>query len=196
MTFLKLKKQTKDLCCLALCLLLALTLPTTVAPAQAAEELAIDETNFPDAIFRAYVSEECDADGNGWLSESEIAAVTIIDCGLKTISSMKGIEHFTALEVLSCWRCKQLTSLDVSKNTALTELDCSDNQLTSLDVSHNPALIFLRCSDNQLTSLDVSENPALVELRCEDNQLTSLNLSRNPVLKYFGSLSNVGVKRM
>jgi Leucine-rich repeat (LRR) protein len=47
----------------------------------------------------------------------------------------------------------QLTSLDVSQNTALTELDCNDNQLTSLNVSQNTALTYLDCSDNQLTSL-------------------------------------------
>ena len=34
----------------------------------------------------------------------------------------------------------QLTTLDVSKNTALTDLDCDNNQLTTLDVSKNTAL--------------------------------------------------------
>ena len=40
----------------------------------------------------------------------------------------------------------QLTSLDVSNNTALTFCDCNDNQLTSLDVSQNTALTNLYCS--------------------------------------------------
>ena len=39
----------------------------------------------------------------------------------------------------------QLTSLDVSNNTALTYLDCGNNQLTSLDVSNNTALEYLYC---------------------------------------------------
>ena len=50
----------------------------------------------------------------------------------------------------------QLTSLDVSNNTALTYLIIEYNQLTSLDVSNNTALNSLFCSGNQLTSLDVS----------------------------------------
>ncbi len=71
----------------------------------------------------------------------------------------------------------QLTSLNVSKNTALTSLECSYNQLTSLDVSKNTALTSLECSYNQLTSLDVSKNTALTTLSCNDNKLTNLNMS-------------------
>ena len=41
----------------------------------------------------------------------------------------------------------QLTSFDVSKNTALTDLDCEYNQLTSLDVSKNTALTYLYCGE-------------------------------------------------
>ncbi|MBQ7009237.1 MAG: leucine-rich repeat domain-containing protein, partial [Ruminococcus sp.] len=44
-----------------------------------------------------------------------------------------------------------------------------DNQLTSLDVSKNTALTYLDCDDNQLTSLDVSKNTALEELYCYNN---------------------------
>ncbi len=46
------------------------------------------------------------------------------------------------------WGHNQLTSLDVSKNTALTELDCSDNQLTSLDINKNTDLTYLVCCNN------------------------------------------------
>ena len=88
----------------------------------------------------------------------------------------------TALTNLNCCD-NQLTSLDVSKNTALTTFDCYDNQLTSLDVSKCTALTSLRCYDNQLTSLDVSKCTALTTLYCWNNQLTSLDLSKNTALK-------------
>jgi Leucine-rich repeat (LRR) protein len=73
----------------------------------------------------------------------------------------------------------QLTSLDVSKNTALTGLMCENNQLTSIDVSKNTALFVLHCNNNQLTSLDVSKNTELLWLWCHSNQLTSLDLITN-----------------
>ena len=40
--------------------------------------------------------------------------------------------------------------LDVSKNLALTELECYSNQLTALDVSKNTQLTRLYCYDNQI----------------------------------------------
>jgi hypothetical protein len=82
--------------------------------------------------------------------------------------------------------------LDVSKNTALTELICGDNKLTGLDVSTATALTRLMCSGNQLTSLDVSKNTALTELRCDNNQLTDTALN-----DLFGTLygGNTGLSK-
>ena len=76
----------------------------------------------------------------------------------------------------------KLTALDVSKNTQLTMLFCSNNQLSSLDVSRNTHLATLFCSNNQLTSLDISKNTQLAVLDCSNNQLTSLDISRNTQL--------------
>jgi Leucine-rich repeat (LRR) protein len=119
-----------------------------------------------------------------------------------TLTSLQGIEYFESLTQLSCYY-NQLTSLDISANTALTtlwcynnsltsldvsgctaltELSCPFNQLTSLDLSANTALTGLSCSSNQLTTLDVSANTALTELSCENNQLTTLDVSANTAL--------------
>lgn len=70
-----------------------------------------------------------------------------------------------------------MTSLDVSKNSALEQLDCHTNQLTDLNVSKSTALKGLNCSENSLASLDVSKNEKLKQLTCAENQLTSLDLS-------------------
>ena len=82
----------------------------------------------------------------------------------------------TALTWLDCDN-NQLTSLDVSGCTALTSLICENNQLTSLDVSKNTALTSLSCDNNQLTLLDVSGCTALTSLSCENNLLTLLDVS-------------------
>ena len=87
------------------------------------------------------------------------------------------------LQELVCWE-NQLTSLDVSQNTALQELECFENKLTSLDVSQNPALQKLSCWDNRLTSLDVSKNTELTYLKCSYNRLTELDVSKNTELTY------------
>jgi Leucine-rich repeat (LRR) protein len=137
--------------------------------------IPINENTFPDANFRSYVSSK-DTNGDGYLSNSEIAAVETISIYNKSIASLEGIEFFTALTYLNCSN-NQLTSLDLSQNTALSNLDCSRNQLTSLDVSQNTALTTLYCQRNQLTSLDVSHQPSLQNLSCFLNQISLDNMT-------------------
>jgi hypothetical protein len=76
----------------------------------------------------------------------------------------------------------RLTELDVSRSTALLELDCDENIIQNLNVSENFALKKLFCSKNQLTKLDVINNTALSKLLCGDNLLTELNLCNNTEL--------------
>ncbi len=151
-------------------------------------DVEIDEINFPDKYFRTYVKEDIDLDRNGKLDETE-RNINELDVCYIGIRDLKGIEFFTALTDLDCHE-NQLTSLDVSKNTALEWLDCDNNQLTSLDVSKNTALTMLYCSLNQLTSLDVSKNTALIYLSCGDNQLTSLDVRKNTALTELNCSSN------
>jgi Leucine-rich repeat (LRR) protein len=51
-----------------------------------------------------------------------------------------------------------LTSIDISNNLYLEQLDCSDNDLTSLDVSNNISLISLGCQSNPLTCIKVNQS--------------------------------------
>ena len=114
-----------------------------------AEGIAINETNFPDAIFRSFVQSNYDKDGNAILSEAEIVTVEVMDVGAKGIADLTGIKYFTNMDLLNCSE-NQLTSLDVSNCTALTSLFCFDSQLTSLDVSGCTSLTTLYCFGNQI----------------------------------------------
>ncbi len=141
----------------------------------------INETNFPDDIFRSYVSEKFDKNNDGRLTYREAETNDIgnkIDVSNKGLTSLKGIEHFPYLEALKC-ADNNLTSLDVSKLPRLKELECYRNQLTSLNVTKEKEyyrLIDLDCSQNQLAWLDLPQGVHGV-LNCRDNQLTSLDFS-------------------
>ena len=152
-------------------------------------DIGVDEIHFPDELFREYVAENADTDGDGLLSAEEIADVHGIHVRFHGIQDLTGIEHFTALAYLDC-SANSLTSLDVSKNAALQSLDCYSNQLTELDVSKNTALSELNCGDNQLTALDVSGNGALVYLNCGSNRLTELDVSKNAALQELSCSGN------
>lgn len=84
----------------------------------------------------------------------------------------------------------QLTSLDVSRNTALQTLGCGNNRLTTLDVSKNTALEQIWCSENLLTTIDLSKNTALKMFVAGGNQLTSLDLSNNTMLEGLNCYGN------
>ena len=174
-----LSRSGRRMLSLTLSLVLALTLLPGMALA-AEGDVEINAKNFPDANFCAVV-ETFDTNGDGSLSEAEIAAVTEIDVSGKKIEDLTGVEHFKNLMKLLCYE-NQLTTLDVSENTRLTELNCRYNQLTSLDLSENTELTILNCSYNKLAALDVSNNTDLNDLICSENQLGSLNVSANTAL--------------
>lgn len=159
------------------------------AATRAPDIYMINETLFPDPIFRQYILDNIDDNKDGCLDVIERSQVTSIslDNGYNgsKISDLTGIEYFTNLNILSCEN-NQLTSLDLSKNIQLEVVYCGNNQLTSLDLSKNQNLTKLMCENNLLTSLDLSNNPDLTFLNCYYNRLSSLNLSRNQNLVTFG----------
>ena len=97
------------------------------------------------------------------------------------LSDLSGIEYFTGLDYLDCSR-NQLTELDVTKNTALTNFNCYNNNLTELDVTNNTELTYLDCEDQSISSLDVSQNTKLKELWCGGNDLAVLDITNNTAL--------------
>lgn len=179
--------RKKFLSALLLCCMVLTLLPTA---ALADGDVAINEANFPDENFRGYVEEKFDKNKDDILSAEEIAAVKDIHVEGKPITSIEGIEHFTALESLDCSKTK-LPSLDTSHNENLVFLRCNEiSTLTTLNVSGSTALKHLYCNDNPLTALDLTKNLALEKLECGGNKFTTLDLSRNTNLKYFGCFNS------
>ena len=143
-------------------------------------DVPINETYFPDAAFRQFLSDMVDTDKNGILSVEERSIEKMQPTRLK-IENLSGIEYFPELKILYC-NGNKLTSLDISHNIKLTLLECQENLITELDVSKNLELKNLVCGDNKLTSIDVSKNLKLEELNIKKNKLTSIDVSVNTAL--------------
>ena len=175
------------------------------------ETVEINETNFPDPIFRSVISgPDYDKNGDGVLDAGELGSVINIYCEGMGITSLKGVEYFVNLEGLWCkdnaiatmdltnnkelhgvWCSGNLfTSLDFSANPKLEWVYCYDCQLTSLNVSANPDMAFIECNTNPLKTLDVTHNPKLEHLTCGTCELTSLDLSNNPKLSHLDAFQN------
>lgn len=67
----------------------------------ASAPVPINEENFPDSNFRTFV-QNFDTDGDGTLASGELDRITDMDVGSRGIQNLKGIERFTALQVLDC----------------------------------------------------------------------------------------------
>lgn len=147
---------------------------------------------FPDENFRNALKEQ--GIGNfyasiPYLTREDVETTKVLDLWNIGITSLTGIQFFTALEELECSN-NHLTALDVSKNTKLTKLYCCSNRLTALDVSKNTELTSFDCSWNDLTALDLSKNTELITFSCEENQLTALDVSKNTELEWLNCIWN------
>ncbi|MCR4625359.1 MAG: FecR domain-containing protein [Lachnospiraceae bacterium] len=148
----------------------------------------LNEKNFPDMIFRLYLMDNIDSDGDMVLSPSELA-IEKMDVRSSGINDLKGIEYFTRLTFLNCSK-NGLTSLDVSNNKELVELYCADNDLVTLNVSGCEKLKNILCNDNDLEKLDVSNAKNLDILNCSNNSLLQIDISNNTNLTNLQSSGN------
>ena len=175
----------------------------TLTSAQAS--VVINETNFPDEALRNCAS-EYDEDGNGTLSDAELATITSINAG--GILNLKGAEHFTNLEELLLWgyseeesireidpsmfpklyrfslgECNGVTVLDFSRNTMFETIElsrCSNVQALSLPTSVKEIQLF---GAPKLTALDVSRLPNLIGLWLQHTGITDLDFSNHPAIQ-------------
>lgn len=110
-------------------------------------EIALSEANFPDANFRSYIAMYRD-DGNGSLSDEELAEIYTLSLDGMEIADLTGIEVFFNLG----------------------KLTCTYNQLTELDCSNNPGLIWLECIGNPLERLDIHNCGSDIQLMLPEDR--------------------------
>lgn len=189
-------KKTKILGLILALIMFFTNLPFGMGVVHAETDIKIDNTNFPDQLFKEYVEKEFDTNIDGTLSKEECDAVKKIDVSFEKhgyndnpIKSLVGIEHFQNLESLNF--CNQgVRKIDLSKNLKLKTLDCTFNSLNNLDVSYNTELTELICEKIGLYNLFLDRNEKLVKLDCTNNKLSKLNLNKNTELKDLKCTSN------
>lgn len=163
--------------------------PTALA---SSPDVPITEDVFPDAVFRQWLTDPANLNGagaDGVFTQEELEDIRQINVSSMGISSLEGIEVFSALESLSC-KDNVLESLNVQQNRALRYLQCDYNSIDSLDVSGLDQLKALYCQNNHMTSLDLTDCTALEIIYCRSNDLESVDFSTNTSLKFIESFDN------
>ncbi len=111
-----------------------------------------------------FVGANCPKLEKAVLSEG-VKEVYIYISGLKEFDAAK----YPKLEILKIFNT-QVTSVDVSKNPNLKELDLSNDKLTSgIDVTNCPELTYLNVNRTGIGKLDVSKNTKLEKLYISEN---------------------------
>lgn len=162
--------------------LLSLCAAATMAAAADTPPVPLTEEAFPDPAFLQWV-EKKDRDGDGFLSQEELNAVTSMDLRKQGIRQLDGLEYFRNLESLNCSE-NDLTALVLEDLPALTSLTCNENaSLETLDLRGTPALEHLYCFHSALSELDLQDVPALTYLVWGGSPLQELDLSNSPELE-------------
>lgn len=134
--------------------------------------------NFPDKVFKKYLIENFDKDGDGEISLTEALTITKVLCPQKGIKSIAGIEYLSNLEVLDCSR-NEIEDIDISKNKKLKHLSCYSNPICNLNIKDNTLFITLYCGNCNIGELDCSQNKDLEILSCRFNPLRGIDLWEN-----------------
>ncbi len=217
------KKLIVFLSAFALAVPMALNFTSNIVKADEEAEattVAINAKNFPDKVFREEVAKK-DYDKDNKLSEKELERVTYLSFYTwsdtdEKVKSLKGIEFFTELtnltvygqdisaldlskntklEKLSLNKCKSLKTLNLTKNTAITNLDCDECALTTLTLKGLKSLERLSCYDNKnLSKLDLSTNTALKKLNIAKCKFSTISLAKNTKLEELTAYDNVLTK--
>ena len=116
------------------------------------------------------------------LNDIKLPGNTLItlDLGYNNLSSID-LSKNTALTDLDLYNNK-ISNIDLSKNTNLTRLSLAYNNLSNIDLSKNTSLTGLYLSGNNISSIDLSNNTALTKLNLSDNKISKIDLSKNTKL--------------
>lgn len=127
--------------------------------------------------FWKYCLEQFDKDKDGKISTAEASAVSNINVAGMGLQSVAGIGRFTDLLVFDC-SDNELTSLDLSGNKRLGDLNCSNNKITELTLD-GEKLTTLDCSYNNLDELVIPEknDERCNKIYCYNNKLGFIDIS-------------------
>lgn len=154
-----------------------------------ASKLHAQTTLIPDPVFEQYLIDQgWDSDGviNGEVATTDIETVTHMHMSEPSypLTSLSGLEDFTALVSLNVHRQPYLPSINVTQNPALEELIFYDSYVTTVDVSQNPLLRVFDAFGTRCGNMDFTNNPWLEIIDMESSYANDITLGTHPNLTY------------
>ena len=169
-------------------------------------------TDFPDEAFFNCVKSNAgltsDISSITSITQAQAESITNLNCpDVYQFSDATGIELLTKMQKLTIEKQENLKTLDLSKNTSLSDsiviqdnpklktlkfgqapnvktLFAKNNALQSLDIAGLTGLSLLNVTNNSLSSIDLSKNKALESLTASNNKLSDIDLTANTSLTH------------
>lgn len=158
----------------------------------------LDESTFPDAALRNYLSENFDSDKNGTLSPIEIDNIHTFNLNNTGITDFTGIEHLWYLVNLRIDN-EKITTLDLSSKERLFELGIKDTPIEILKLPENTdeekSLVNLQLIGTQIKELDLSKSKYLSYLKIADTPVEQLKFGEHPNLKDI-NITNTAIRTL
>jgi hypothetical protein len=168
--------------------------------------VVINTENFPDEIFRTFISDHFDENSDGELSKEEIAKVYRIDCMPSAYLSDEelGIDASkydnandlekavdSAQEIFRDNGGGIKTIKGIEYFTNLEGLSCKYNNISNIDLRNNVKLLDIDCGYNEISEIDLRNNVMLTNIELCSNNLKTLDLSKNRALEYLDCDENL-----
>ncbi len=188
-------------------------LPTVTAALNDEIIVEVNEENFPDPAFRAYIRDELDTYDPVGLNKYELDRVFSMDISGLPIKDLTGIGLFPNLAKLSCENVG-LSSLDVSSVQKLKYLYCGKNVFSSvtlgdkvadlyisgatvktLDLRGNPTLESIDLSNGSFENVIVRDCPQLSSITVLDSVIGTLDLGGKNAIREL-TLKHAGIERL
>ena len=144
-----------------------------------AQQIIFNDSNFKSKLLLAGSNNQIakniegiffkiDSNSDDEISQSEALQVSELFIDNSNITSLQGLEYFTAITVLNC-NSNQITNLSLNSLDNLIELNCAFNQLQNLNLTYNNDLEIINCNNNQLVSLNLRNGICETSISFENN---------------------------
>ena len=152
----------------------------------AAENVALNETNFPDSAFREYLAEQFDSDKNGVLDEDELESIDYLRDVPGEVLSLQGIELLPYVQNLDLPDTK-MTELVLEGHPCLNTISATGENLTRVRLARMEKLRLVNLLDcKKLERLELSEVPEIQDVCLNRSGIAELDLSECPSLLSLG----------
>ncbi|MDE5758148.1 MAG: hypothetical protein K2H85_06000, partial [Allobaculum sp.] len=139
--------------------------------------IAINNKNFPDEALLKAVSDSAKNQENPTNDAAKVESLNVPN----NVEDLSGLQYLTGLTSLTISGNTNLSSLDLSKNTALQNLTVSGNPgLVSIILPTTEELDVITITNNKsLTELDLTPASLVTKAYLQDNALAKLTVTNN-----------------